>query len=418
MSGEPETSGQAEPSEPLELRGRPRSVRRFNRKALMLTGALGAIFIAATLAVALSPPRGIDSGAPKELYNTRHVAHADGLADLPASYADVVPALGAPLPGDLGSAILRSERDLGLAPYAPPTTDPTPFRPSAELDAEREARLRAAQAEQSARSSGVFFQLANNGGRRAAGVDRSASSSRDPFAFPDGAFTVPQAPFGASLDEDPNRQIRKLAFLDEDVDASIYNPHGLQDPVSPYLVMAGAVIPASLITGINSDLPGTVIAQVTQNVYDSATGRYLLIPQGARLIGAYDSVVAFGQSRALLAWRRIVFPDGSSIVLDNLPATDTSGYAGLEDAVDYHTWRLLQGVALSTLLGVGTELTFDDEGDLVEALRESAQGAGNQAGQRLVNRTLNIQPTITVRPGWPLRVIVHKDIVLRPYSGA
>jgi len=191
------------------------------------------------------------------------------------------------------------------------------------------------------------------------------------------------------------------------------------EPLFPYSLMSGTIISASLITGINSDLPGTVIAQVTQNVYDSATGLYLLIPQGARLIGAYDSVVAFGQSRALLAWRRIVFPDGSSIVLDNLPATDTSGYAGLEDAVDYHTWRLLQGVALSTLLGVGTELTFDDdEGDLVEALRESAQGAGNQAGQRLVNRTLNIQPTITVRPGWPLRVIVHKDIVLRPYSGA
>jgi len=146
MSGE--TSGSPEAAEPLELRGRPRPVRRFNRKALMLTGALGAVFIAATLAVALSPPHGIDDGAPKELYNTRHVAHADGLADLPASYADVVPTLGAPLPGDLGSAILRSERDAGLTPYMPaPSADPTPFRPSAELDAEREARLRAAQAE-------------------------------------------------------------------------------------------------------------------------------------------------------------------------------------------------------------------------------------------------------------------------------
>ncbi len=111
-------------------------------------------------------------------------------------------------------------------------------------------------------------------------------------------------------------------------------------------------------------------------------------------------------------------PDGASIVIENLPATDTAGYAGLEDAVDYHTWRLLTGVALSTLLGVGTELTFDDEeSDLLRAIRESAQRDANRAGQRFTERNLDIQPTITVRPGWPLRVIVHKDLVLRPYRG-
>src|SRR5690606_15684309 len=103
----------------------------------------------------------------------------------------------------------------------------------------------------------------------------------------------------------------------------------------------------------------------------------------------------------------------------NLPASDAAGYAGLEDEVDFHTWRLLQGVVLSTLLGVSTELAFDDdESDLVEALRESAQRAGDRAGQRIVNRALAVQPTITVRPGWPLRVIVNKDLVLgRPYGG-
>jgi type IV secretion system protein VirB10 len=157
---------------------------------------------------------------------------------------------------------------------------------------------------------------------------------------------------------------------------------------------------------------------VTENVYDSVTGRTLLIPQGARLIGTYDSVIAFGQSRALLVWRRIVMPDGSSIQIDNLPATDTAGYAGLEDEVDFHTWRLIKGVVLSTLLGVGTELSLGgEESDLVRALRESTQQNTNRAGQRITERNLNIQPTITVRPGWPLRVIVHKDLVLRPYRG-
>ena len=115
----------------------------------------------------------------------------------------------------------------------------------------------------------------------------------------------------------------------------------MQDPVSPYQLMAGTVIPASLITGLNSDLPGQVIAQVTENVYDTATGRFLLVPQGARVIGTYDSQVDFGQERALVVWQRIIVPDGSSIVIDNLPATDTAGYAGLADQVDFHTWRLL-----------------------------------------------------------------------------
>lgn len=146
--------------------------------------------------------------------------------------------------------------------------------------------------------------------------------------------------------------------------------------------------------------------------------RSYISPQGARLIRSYDSVVAFGQSRALVVWQRIIMPNGSSIVLDNLPATDTAGYAGLEDEVDVHTWQLLKGVVLSTLLGVGTELTFgEEESDLLRALRQSTQQSVNQAGQRITERALDIQPTLTVRPGWPLRVIVHKDLVLEPYQG-
>jgi type IV secretory pathway VirB10-like protein len=180
--------------------------------------------------------------------------------------------------------------------------------------------------------------------------------------------------------------------------------------------MAGSIIAASLITGINSDLPGLVTAQVTENVYDTVTGGTLLIPQGSKLIGTYDSVVAFGQSRALVVWQRIVMPDDSSVQIDNLPATDAAGYAGLEDEVDFHTWQLIKGVALATLLGVGTELTLgDEESDLVRAIRESTQQNTDRAGQRLVEKNLNIQPTLTIRPGWPLRVVLYKDLVLRPY---
>jgi type IV secretion system protein VirB10 len=161
-----------------------------------------------------------------------------------------------------------------------------------------------------------------------------------------------------------------------------------------------------------------VIAQVTENVRDSATGQTVLVPQGARLIGSYDSAVAFGQRRAMLVWQRIVFPDGSSIRLDNAPATDLSGYAGVRDQVDFHTWRLLQGIALSTLLGVGTELTFGSgEGDLVRAIRESTQQNAARAGDQITQRNLDVQPTLRVRPGWPLRAVIHKDLVLRPWRG-
>ena len=226
-----------------------------------------------------------------------------------------------------------------------------------------------------------------------------------------------QSPFDATVDEDPNRQAHKIGFLEDQTDDDIYNAHHLQRPRSPYQVMAGTVIPASLVTGINSDLPGTVIAQVTQNIYDTVTGEHLLIPQGARLLGRYDSVIAFGQSRALVVWTRIINPDGTSIQIENLPAADASGYAGLKDKVDFHTFRLLKGIVLSTLLGLGTELSFDDtESDLVEALRESAQNSANQAGQRIIDRTLNIQPTIKIRQGWPVRVIVNKDLILKPIT--
>lgn len=137
-----------------------------------------------------------------------------------------------------------------------------------------------------------------------------------------------------------------------------------------------------------------------------------------RLIGSYDSVVAYGQSRALVVWQRIVLPNGSSIRIDNVPATDMAGYAGLADKVDAHTWQLLKGVALSTLLGVGTELSLGDrESDLVRAIRESAQQGTSRAGDQIVTKNLNVQPTIKVRPGWPLRVVVHKDIVLAPWPG-
>ena len=185
----------------------------------------------------------------------------------------------------------------------------------------------------------------------------------------------------------------------------------IRSPSSMNIVQAGSVIPAALITGIRSDLPGQVTAQVTQNVYDSPTGRILLIPQGARLVGEYDSEVVAGQNRVLLAWDRLILPGGRSIRLDRQPGADAAGMAGLADRVDNHWGRMIRAALVSTLLGVGTELASSDESDLVRALRYGTRDSVEQTGRSIVERELSIAPTITVRPGATLRVIVTRDLV-------
>ena len=198
-------------------------------------------------------------------------------------------------------------------------------------------------------------------------------------------------------------------------DRRTVTPDRVTPPASPFVLQAGAVISAALITGIRSDLPGQITAQVTENIYDSPTGRILLVPQGTRLIGQYDNSVQFGQRRVLLVWNRLIMPNGRSIVLERQPGADTQGYAGLEDGVDYHWWDLAKAAALSTLLGVGAELATDDNDRLLRAIRGGAQDTVNQAGQQMIQRQLQVAPTLTLRPGFPVRVIVTRDIVFEPY---
>ncbi|MEZ5986593.1 MAG: TrbI/VirB10 family protein [Hyphomonas sp.] len=387
---------------------------------MVLVGT-GSAIVLGSLAFALQGPKEDAGGPVRELYNTGHNPEADGLATLPKSYGDLPPrddVLGPPLPGDLGTPILKAQREGRMRL-------PEEDAPEVESDARtaggagnRTQGARSGVDGRGAREWGVFPGWgASAGSKRVVGSVASAASGS--VSFPDLSDFAPsrEGAFGSSLSEDPNRQVRKLDFLGEEPDPSIYNPHRLETPVSPYQLMAGTIIPATLLTGVNSDLPGQVIAQVTSPVYDTVTGETVLVPQGARLIGRYDSVIAFGQSRALLVWSRIVMPDGSSIRIDNLAGVDARGYAGLEDKVDYHSWKLLQGVALSTLLGVGAELGTDDEGDIARALRRSAQTGANEAGQEIVRRNLDVQPSITIRPGWRLGVLVGKDIVLKPYEG-
>lgn len=392
--------------ETLVLRAAPGRVVRFRRGMIIAIAAAGSTALVGVAWLALKPP-GLAVVAPSEERQAASRPVTDALAGAPTGYSDV-PQLGAPLPGDLGRPILARQRENEAALQGgAPVGSADPAAQAAETERQRILAERRA-----ARESSVLVQLGRAAQPSTPGVSDVSLASADPQPTSAGASTV-------AADADPNGQRRKNELVGRANTTEDVNSHALTPIVSPYTLTAGSIIAASLITGLSSDLPGLITAQVTENAYDSVTGRVLLIPQGSRLIGSYDSVVAFGQSRALVVWQRIILPDGSSVRIDNVPAADTQGFAGLTDRIDRHTWQLLKGVALSTLLGVGTELSFgSSESDLVRAIRESAQQSGARAGDQIVSRNLGIQPTLRVRPGWPLRVVVHKDIVLRPWPAA
>ena len=367
-------------SAPMRLRAEPPRVTRLSRKMLAGVGAVALLGIGGALIYALQT-RDM-GGNSEELYSTENRPTADGLAGLPRDYTG--PVLGPALPGDLGGPILDAQNR--GQPVTPPAMA-TPARDPAE-----ERRL---AEEEAARLSTVFFQS----GQRSATTPGS---------------NVPGLA-GLDLGGQPATQDRNTAFLNGPVDRQTVATDRIMAPASPYILQAGAVIPAAMITGIRSDLPGQITAQVTENVYDSPTGSLLLIPQGTRIIGQYDAGVQFGQRRVLLVWNRLILPNGRSIVLERQPGADASGYAGLEDGVDYHWWDLMKAAGLSTLLGIGTELATDDEDRLIRAIRDGAQDTINQAGQQIVQRQLQVAPTLTIRPGFPVRVIVTRDLVLEPY---
>ncbi|MBB4124952.1 type IV secretion system protein VirB10 [Xanthomonas translucens] len=397
--------------EAVALRAQPRPVTRLNRRTLAILAGTLSVAVLGALMWSLQPHRR-SATEQAELYNVDRVSKSEGLDALPADYSKLppplpasVPELGPPLPGDLGPAIVKSQQPVTAA-YAAPGHDPN------------DALRKEAEA---ASASTVFFR---SGSQRAAPVVQTQAATAPGFAA-NAAFD-PLAAGPASTAAQPadptavqNRQDQKEAFQKAGT-TETRNSGNLALPASPYQVMAGTVVAGALVTGIKSDLPGDVIATVTEPVYDTATGHFLLIPQGSRILGKYNSQVSYGQSRVQVVWNRIILPDTSSLTLDNLVGTDPAGYAGLEDDVDWHWGRIFAGAALTTLLGVGAELAAPEnrqDGDrVIIAGRDSAQDSISQVGQEMTRRNLNIQPTLTERPGLPVRIIVNRDLVLRPYQ--
>ena len=218
---------------------------------------------------------------------------------------------------------------------------------------------------------------------------------------------------------DQNLKDEKISFAKQAVNNNTLSGYMLMDKISNYQLFAGSIIPGILVTGMNSDLPGTVIGQVSQNVFDSVEGKYLLIPQGSKLIGIYDTKTAYAQTRGQVIWQRLVLPNGKSMVLENLAGTDQQGYVGFKDKVRSHYARVLWSAVLGGAItgGVAAATNVDDEDSFrAEAGAQAASNISN-ATNNIVNKNLNIAPTVIIQPGYKFNIIVDKDLLLEPYEG-
>ena len=334
---------------------------------------------------------------------------------------DQVPVLGPPLPGDLGAAMVQSQPK-------PSANFAASSEPSPEEQLRTKLYQKALMAGPTFSSGGAAGFGGGGGGQNSgrSGRDRASDDFNKSMAglqeklvdsmgqLTGGGDIV--GPVAAQNMQDEKRKFKDHTIVTDDN----YLSNSLTWPRSQFEVKAGSIIPVSLITGINSDLPGDIIGQVRENVYDTVTGNHLLVPQGSRLMAEYDSIIAYGQERALICWNRLIRPDGSSIDLECSPGVDLEGYAGVRDKVDNHWLRLIGGVVLSSVLAVSATMSQGDiEGQHATGQQKMAASAGeslNNVGEQITEKNLNIQPTLTVRPGFSVNVLVNKDMILTPYQ--
>jgi type IV secretion system protein VirB10 len=402
-------------------------ITRISRKALLIIALIGGALALVVLVLGFGEGRSSQRKSTADENALRPSGPIESVKDLPQDYSfDVAKTIAAPKPSK--ETVARS------ATLPSRSQDPALAQALRDLAEQRRKLLEQQLKEQQAALDSPLTFLGN----RSPSNSASSNASRAPaptsmptlvMLGPDNhhaATTVGESGNETSATTGPsdgilqNHQQEKELFLTQASAVETYLSKPLLTPLSRYELKAGSVIPAALLTAINTDLPGETIAQVTENVYDSATGNSVLIPQGSRLLGKYQSLVTNGQNRALLVWQRLIYPNGNSIVLDTMPGTDESGRAGLADKVDYHATKLAEAVALTTALAYGGNLARDPKSTSnysnSDVVGDTVAQEANRIGEKVIDRQLDVQPTITVRPGWPLRVLVNKDIVLAPYT--
>lgn len=343
--------------ETLVLRAKPRRAVRFRRNLLIGAGAVGALTLAGVTWLGLSPPviKAVETAEKSGDLQKRVRPPMETLSGLPKSYADV-PQLGPPLPGDLGGPLLEAQKaNLAANPEsADAAAGPTP---APRADPETQTR-----------TSGLFVSVSQ------------------------------KLPIAEAL--------------------KLEKPVPTVQTATASKVVAGTVIAATLITGLNSDLPGIVLAQVTETVFDSRTGQQVVVPMGSRLIGRYERATGARQQRINVRWDKLVLPDGRTLALKDSVAADEAGFVGLKDRVDYHPAALAKGLGLSAILALADTRAEGEEGELTRAIREAAGRTFNHTGQRIVQQAVDAPATITVRPGWQVRIILTDDLSFALEAGA
>ncbi|MBU0455780.1 MAG: hypothetical protein KKA99_03265 [Gammaproteobacteria bacterium] len=406
---------------PIQLRAAPPKPVLMNKPLLIIVGILliGLFLFAFIEALSEKPaePKKSETSQEAMLQSKKEITNT--LSKLPNDYTD--------------QAAINQFSHHALPVQAPliPQAVQDELNALRQQQAELENRLQEASVQQHAQSpsnqdlqnhqaltSGLFFP-----GSAPSEQNKNAASSNSGSSSASNGSGGAGAAGKETSYEQQNMQSQKISFLKpSDEDEGIYDEHRLVKPASPYEVQAGTIIPTALITGVNSSLPGSVVAQVQHDIYDSVSGRYLLIPKGSKILGKYDSKVAYGQERILLAFDRIIRPDGSSIQLTKFQGIDMAGQAGVQGDVNNHWSRILGAATISTLLSFGAGAASDNMGNNNTYYRSSEQNAAlgaaqnvSSIGQDLTGRAINIQPTIQLPPGYPFNVVVKKDMVMEPY---
>jgi type IV secretory pathway VirB10-like protein len=401
-----------ETPEGISLRPRPTGIIRLNNLPLYMVGAVGLLIVIMLAYTMHERSKAITlEGENGEVRRT---------ADTTAPNKLTGPYTGTEIAAPVDAIPQAPQTPLQASAEQPPTpAPPRHYNPSLmEQERERQAQKRLQMrygAFEAPTEVSFMRELDGGAGTKAAPTDPRQALYQAALAQ---AGMRPGGSAGSgSTDGDPNNQADKNAFFDREIPKTqLIN--GRDRALSQFLIRSGTVIPASMISGLNSDLPGEIIAQVSQNVYDTASGRYLIIPQGTRLVGTYYSHVSYGQDRALVVWKRLVFPDASALELGTMPGNDMAGYAGFNDQVDHHYFRIFGSALLMSVIGAGYAIASEDSSksqNETNAQSAIAQGM-SQTSDRLLRKNLNLQPTIKVRPGYRFNVFVNKDIQFRtPY---
>lgn len=418
---------------PLPLNIPKIAVSRINRKIVMALLLIFGSLAALSLIWAVSPSKTASEKSAKPEDSVKQTPTLPGnVADSPSSYKELsgdgkTPQRGYQATGPIQAQQreLYAGRALSAAADGKPAYVTYPASTNQAQLTPAQAAAREAAEQRRKEYNDALRAPVTFGGQSIAAAQPGNQIAEPAANMPGSSLEAMTRKLSAGLpggDDDQNMQEEKRTFTKETREQSPYLLAALHQPISKYEIKAGTIIPSLLLTGLNSDLPGQITAQVRENVYDTATGRYLLIPQGTRLVGEYDSKVAYGQDRALIIWSRLIMPNGNSINLEGMPGVDMSGYAGLSDKVNNHYVKLLTGVLLGSVLGAGAQVATGGQGTAFNApsFPQLAVSGGaqnlNQAGQQITQRNLNLQPTIEIRPGLKLNVFVTKDMILKPYK--